>query len=451
MPVKKTRIMFVDDDLVTGRVMKRNCDNADFSCSIFQHGKDCIEAFKKEGADIVITDLRMPGMNGFELLSELRTIDDTVPVLVMTGYSSVENAVEAMKRGATDFIKKPFDFSELKLMLDRTMQAMQLKKENRQLKSKLGQEQQHFGMVGESPAMLSLFATIDKVADVDCNVVITGDSGTGKELVARALHDYSRRKEAPFITVDCGVLNEAMLENELFGNSGNNEKPGLLEQANGGTLFLDEICHISDKMQMKLMGIIETSTLVRPGSQDEINIDVRIIAASNRNPEQAISDGELRHDFFHRLNVVNLHVPSLQERASDIPLLVDYFINEFSAKYQRNIRGFDSRSIKQLCEANWSGNVRQLRNVIEREVILSEEPVLSWQENIEDNIDDDQVINFSSDNFISLEKLEEKYINHVLQCFNGKKTKAARVLGIDKTTLWRKLRRYDINANNTES
>jgi len=452
MSDKQTKIMFVDDDLVTGRVMKRNCDNANYSCSVYQNGQDCLNAFRKSNADIVITDLRMPGMNGFELLSELRSIDENVPVLVMTGYSSVENAVEAMKRGATDFIKKPFDFTELKLMLDRTMKGMRLKNENKLLKRRLGQKRNRFGMIGDTPVMRSLFNTIEKVTDVNCNVVISGESGTGKELVARALHDYSSRKEAPFVTVDCGALNENMLESELFGHEQNafsgadKRQQGLMEQASGGTLFLDEICNISDAMQIKLMRTIETNKITRLGSSEEIKVDVRIIAASNRNLEQAVESGELRHDFYHRLNVVNIYVPTLDERREDIPALVEQFVEEFADQYNRNLKGYDSNSLKLLCEANWAGNIRELRNAVEREVILSDEQTLHWREpeNIESD-DIDSLINFSDDNFMSLEQLEQEYINHVLRCFKGKKTKAAKTLGIDKTTLWRKLRRYDIS------
>lgn len=452
MSDKQTKIMFVDDDLVTGRVMKRNCDNANYSCSVYQHGQDCLEAFKKSNADIVITDLRMPGMNGFELLSELREIDENVPVLVMTGYSSVENAVEAMKRGATDFIKKPFDFTELKLMLDRTMKSVRLKNENKLLKRRLGPNHNRFGMVGDTTVMRSLFNTIEKVTDVDCNVLITGESGTGKELVARALHDYSSRKDAPFVTVDCGALNEKMLESELFGHEKNSfsgaeqRQQGLMEQASGGTLFLDEICNISDAMQIKLMRTIESNKIKRLGSSDEINVDIRIIAASNRNLDKAVEDGELRHDFYHRLNVVNIYVPSLAERRDDIPALVEHFLQKFSEKYNRDIKGYDSDSLKQLCAAAWRGNVRELRNTIERDVILSEDKTLQWKKEVggENEIEANSPINFSEENFISLEELEEKYINHVLSCYQGKKTKAAKTLGIDKTTLWRKLRRYDI-------
>ena len=458
MSGKQTKIMFVDDDLVTGRVMKRNCDNAKYACSVFQNGQDCINAFKQSNADIVITDLRMPGMNGFELLSELRAIDENVPVLVMTGYSSVENAVEAMKRGATDFIKKPFDFSELKLMLDRTMKGVQLKNENKLLKRRLDQKNNRFNMIGDTPVMRTLFNTIEKVTDVNCNVIITGESGTGKELVARALHDYSPRKESPFVTVDCGALNENLLESELFGHEKNafsgaeQRQQGLMEKASGGTLFLDEICNISDAMQIKLMRTIETNTIKRLGSSDEINIDVRIIAASNRNLDKAIESGELRADFYHRLNVVNIYVPSLSERRDDIPALVEQFVQEFSELYNRDIKGYDDISLKLLCDAAWAGNVRELRNIIEREVILSEVKILHWKgtEGFDNADRNNSWINFSNDKFMSLEQLEEEYINHVLRCFKGKKTKAAKTLGIDKTTLWRKLRRYDINDDVAE-
>ena len=458
MSDKQTKIMFVDDDIVTGRVMKRNCDNANFACDVYQSGQDCLNAFKNSNADIVITDLRMPGMNGFELLSELRAIDENVPVLVMTGYSSVENAVEAMKRGATDFIKKPFDFTELKLMLDRTMKGVRLKTETKLLKRRLGQKRNRFGMIGETPVMRSLFNTIEKVTDVNCNVIITGESGTGKELVARALHDYSSRKDAPFVTVDCGALNENMLESELFGHEKNafsgaeQRQQGLLEQASGGTLFLDEICNISDVMQIKLMRTIESNKITRLGSSDEINIDVRIIAASNRNLDQAVDNGELRHDFYHRLNVVNIYVPTLDERREDIPALVEQFVQEFAERYNRDIKGYDNASLKLLCDAPWAGNIRELRNVVERDVILSEEKTLHWSEveGGDEDAESNLAINFSEENLMSLEQLEEEYINHVLRCFKGKKTKAAKALGIDKTTLWRKLRRYDITEDAIE-
>ena len=453
MSDKPTRVLFVDDDVVTGRVMQRNCDNARYACSVFQDPRQCLGAFSKDGADIVITDLRMPGMTGFELLTQLREIDQDVPILVMTGYSSVENAVEAMKRGASDFIKKPFDFSELRLLMERALKNARLRNENKLLKRQLGQNRNQFGMIGDSEVMKSLFNTIQKVAEVSCSAVISGESGTGKELVARALHDYSPRKDAPFVAVDCGALSETLLESELFGHEkgsftgATQRKYGLMEQADGGTLFLDEICNISDAMQVKLMRAIEESRITRVGGSTSVPIDIRIIAASNRNLEHMVQDGKLRHDFYHRLNVVNIHVPSLVARRDDIPALVKQFVSEFNERYNRQIQEFDKESLQRLCTAEWPGNIRELRNTIERCVILADGPVLHWEgEKPTDHIDANLPAMFSADEFFSLTELEQEYINHVLKCFNGKKNKAAEVLGIDKTTLWRKLRRYESDS-----
>jgi len=450
MSDKPTRVLFVDDDVVTGRVMQRNCDNARYECKVFQSPRECLATFANEGADVVITDLRMPGMTGFELLTQLRDIDRDVPILVMTGYSSVENAVEAMKRGASDFIKKPFDFSELRLLMERALKNVRLRNENKLLKRQLGQKRNRFGMLGDTAVMKSLFNTIEKVAEVSCSAVISGESGTGKELVARALHDYSPRKEAPFVAVDCGALSESLLESELFGHEkgaftgATQRKYGLMEQADGGTLFLDEICNISDAMQVKLMRAIEENRITRVGGSTSIPVDIRIIAASNRNLDQMVQDGKLRHDFYHRLNVVNIHVPPLVARREDIPALVEHFIKEFNERYNRQIQGFDNVSLQRLCEADWPGNIRELRNTIERCVILADGPQLHWHgDKPNGDIDNNIPVVFSADEFFSLTELEQEYINHVLKCFNGKKNKAAQVLGIDKTTLWRKLRRYE--------
>jgi DNA-binding NtrC family response regulator len=451
MQADSIRVLFVDDDPVTGSVIKRNCDNVGYSCTVFQSPKKCLSTFEKEGADIVITDLRMPEMNGFELLNEIRAIDDEMPVLVMTGYSSVENAVEAMKLGATDFIKKPFDFNELKLILDRTARTRKLRDENKLLKRRLEAGRNNYGMIGDTPVMKSLFHTIEKVASVNCNVIITGESGTGKELVAKALHDYSPRKDSPFVVIDCGALTETLLESELFGHEkgaftgATQRKRGLMEQASGGTLFLDEISNISDAMQMKLMRAIENQQVTRVGSTTPIPTDIRIIAASNRDLEAMVENGEFRHDFYHRLNVVNIKTPSLKERREDIPSLVEAFVAEFAQRHNKKVQGFDATSMRNLYEAEWQGNVRELRNVVERCVILSDSPVLHWQDQSPTQQQDGETrgFNFPESDFVPLEQLEQEYIEHVLEQAGGKKTRAAKILGIDKTTLWRKLRRYD--------
>lgn len=451
MSGEAVKILFVDDDPVTGRVLKRQCGHVGYQCNIYQSAKEGLDFFKQEGADLIITDLRMPEMNGFELLNAVRDVDPEIPVLVMTGYSSVENAVEAMKSGATDFIKKPFDFEELKLLLDRTMQSVKLKKENHYLKARLQDDSDRYGMIGNSPVMEKLYNTVEKVAGVDCNVVITGDSGSGKELVARALHDYSpRRDRGPFVVIDCGALPESLLESELFGHEkgaftgASHRKQGLMEQAHGGTLFLDEMCNIPDAMQVKLMRAIEAQKIIRVGGVEEIPIDLRIVAASNRNLEQMVEEGRFRHDFYHRLNVVNIHVPSLNERRDDIPRLIEHFLMEFKHRYQRNVTGFDQASMQHLIHADWSGNVRQLKNVVERCVILADTETLHWEETDQRKEGEDILsLFYRGDDFVSLDELEKRYIRHVLNFCEGKKVKAAELLGIDKTTLWRKLQRYE--------
>jgi len=449
LDLSNVKMLFVDDDPVTCKVMQRQCDSAGLDMRVFQSPVECLEEFAKSGADVVVTDLRMPEMNGFDLLTKMREIDQEAIILVMTGHSSVENAVEAMKRGAADFIKKPFDFDEFTITVERCIKSQQLKKENKLLKKRLRRSGNRFGMIGDSPVMRSLFNSIEKVAEVSCNVIITGDSGTGKELVAHALHDYSPRKDAPFVVIDCGALTETLLESELFGHEkgaftgANQRKQGLMEQASGGTLFFDEVCNISDAMQMKLMRAIEDQHVTRVGGTRSSPIDLRIVAATNRNLEQLVEEGSFRHDFYHRLNVVNINVPPLELRREDIPSFVEHFVEEFSTRYDRQVKGFDSASMRRLYDAPWSGNIRELRNVVERCVILADNPVLNWSNDTSDDGGDNAFNKelFSGSNFVSLEELEQAYISHVLAQANGKKTRAAQILGIDKTTLWRKLKR----------
>ena len=447
----RVRVLFVDDEAVACRAMKRQFARAGYECAAFTDAREGLAWFGEHGADLVVTDLRMPGMDGYELIATLREVDPEVPIVVITAYPSVEGAVEAMKRGASDFIKKPFDFEELQHVIERTLGALKLKRENDQLRRRLDRcSRERFGMVGESAAMRRLYETIAKLAQVPCNVVITGESGVGKELVARALHDYGPRAEAPFVVIDCGALTETLLESELFGHEKGaftgalHRKRGLMEEASGGTLFLDEISNISDAMQVKLMRAIEQQCITRVGGTTPIPIDLRIIAASNRDLEAMVREGSFRHDFYHRLSVVTLRVPSLAERREDIPALVEHFVREFARRYGRRIQGFDPVSMRRLCEADWPGNVRQLRNVVERCVILSDGPILRWPPEGEDMPEGEVArMRFPEDDLPPLEEVENAYIRHVLERTGGRKTAAARILGIDKTTLWRKLRRLE--------
>jgi len=440
------RVLFVDDDVVTCRVMQRHCDNVKYVCQVFQDAHKCLEIFKQQGADIIITDLRMPKMNGLDFLSEIKEYDPDIPMLVMTGYSSVENAVEAMKRGASDFIKKPFDFSELKILIEKTLENARLRMENKKLKQSLDVSGSQFGMVGRSRAMLAVYRAIEKLAEVDCSILISGDAGTGKKLAAKAVHDCGPRGTAPFLQLECATLNHVLLEQELFGDERTvPDKVGLLQQAVGGTLYLEDVGSLPDVTQLRLLQIMQQSGSVWNAGKTRSLIDVRIIAASSRDLEQLMRSGELRGDFYRFLKGGHLHMPKLSERIQDIPDLVSQFVEEFNLKYAREAEGFDTVSMQRLCAMDWSGNVRELRSTVERCVILATSPLLSWDGVVcvDTQMLAAQAVKFSDDEFYSLTQLEQKYINHVLKCFKGKKTKVAEVLGIDKTTLWRKLRRYD--------
>jgi len=446
-------IVFVDDDPVTGQVMKRQCHAVGYDCEIFQSPKKCLEYLSSNAADILVTDLRMPEMTGFDLLKEVHKTDPDLPVLVMTGYSSVENAVEAMKLGAADFIKKPFNFDELRLTIDRSLQSKKLQLENQLLKKRLRGHGNRFNMIGDSQIMRSLFNTIEKVADVDCNVIIYGASGVGKELVAQALHESSKNSDAPFVVIDCGALTETLLESELFGHEkgaftgATQRKHGLMEAASGGTLFLDEISNISDAMQKKLMRAIEEQHITRVGGTSTIPVNVRIVVATNQNLEELVQQGKFRHDFYHRLNVVTIDVPTLDSRREDIPALVESFVDEFAERYKRKISGFDTASMRRLCNASWPGNVRELRNTVERCVILADSPRLSWMSpaSLDTEGLESRVTEFSDEEFVTLDALENAYIKHVLSCHDGKKSLTSQILGIDKTTLWRKLKKAGID------
>ena len=373
----KPNILFVDDDPKAGELMLRFSEDASFSCEVFQDPQQALTFFNKQGADLIISDLRMPKMTGSELLRAVRNQDKTVPYIIITGYADVESAIEAMRLGATDFIKKPFDMDELCLQIEKTLEHAALLQENRLLKRQLTDERKRFGMVGHSAAIKNVYAVIDKIADVRCNVIIEGESGTGKELAARAIHTRGQFAEKPFIVIDCGALTDTLLESELFGHEKGaftgavSTKPGLLETASGGTVFLDEIGNISDSMQVKLLRVVQEQQVTRVGGIKPINIDVRFIVATNQDLEARVAAGTFRHDLYHRLNVVKLRMPSLRERREDIPLLVQHFLNKYSRETTKRVDHISRGALELLKHYEWPGNVRELENAIERAVVLS--------------------------------------------------------------------------------
>ncbi len=438
------RVHFIDDDPTAGDLFRRFARNKDFDILIFKDPAEALEDIQKNGSELVITDLSMPGMSGLELLESIRQTDIELPVIMITGFSTEDNAIKALRLGATDFIKKPYDADDLIQQVDQVLQQSAARKTEKSNRPGIKEKQDQFGMIGRSNALSKIYEIIDKISDIRCNVIIEGESGTGKELVAHALHNHSVFSDQPFIVIDCGSLTDTLLESELFGHEkgaftgATQTKQGLLEVASGGTIFLDEICNISDAMQMKLMRAVQAQTITRVGGITPIDIDIRFVVATNRNIEEMIEAGQFRHDLYHRLNVVKIVMPPLRDRDEDLELLIEHFINEFKERYKRHIEKFDASSMKKLKAYSWPGNIRELRNTVERHIALADGPIL--------NIDQTLISSDSGDGIDAdsptLEELEKRYIMKTLQKFNDNKEQTASLLGINKSTLWRKLQNW---------
>jgi DNA-binding NtrC family response regulator len=429
-------VYFVDDDTVANQLFKRACNKIDMDCEVFDDARLCLQQIDKHRPGIVLTDLNMPDMDGFQLIESINSRWPSVPVIAVTGQSSVERAVKAMRAGACDFIRKPYELEELKTTIERNLQYADLTERS------VVSLNNDYGMIGESPEILRIFRMIDKLSMVDCPVVISGESGSGKELAARAIHDHGKRRDEPFIAIDCGSLPDTLLESELFGHvkgaftGATEDRTGLLVAAAGGTIFLDEIGNISNAMQTKLLRVFQECIVTPVGSNQSIPINARLICASNRDLAEMVEAGEFRHDLYHRINVITLPVPSLSQRRQDIPMLVEHFIEEFSQKYDLPDRRFSATHMEKLIRQPWKGNIRELRNYVERCIILAEGETL-------DDVPLPETGNHHCDElggqFISLEELERTHIKRVLKSVNGNQNKAAKILGISRTTLWRKL------------
>ncbi|VAW73062.1 Response regulator of zinc sigma-54-dependent two-component system [hydrothermal vent metagenome] len=441
-------ILFIDDDPKAGELMLRFAEDAPFGVRVFCDPRQALEFYKENTADLIVTDLRMPGLTGIELLREVRALNTQIPVIIITAHSTVDNAIDALRLGASDFIKKPFDMDELMILIERGLEHSRLKQENRLLKRQLRDEKQRYGMLGKSSCMQEIYSIIDKIADIRCNVIIEGESGTGKELAARAIHDQSQNADKAFVVIDCGALSDTLLESELFGHEkgaftgATASKQGLLEAATGGTVFLDEICNISDNMQTKLLRVVQEQQITKVGGVKPIKIDVRFIVATNRNLEQMVTSGGFRHDLYHRLNVVKMILPPLRDRRDDVPELIKHFVLQLSNHYGRLITGFDSASMSRLCDYDWPGNVRELRNLVERHIALADGEVLEIAE-LSSNIGKISKGDEIDGDYPSLDELEKRYIEKVLNKYNGNREKTAKTLNINKSTLWRKLQQYN--------
>lgn len=368
-------ILIIDDEKSIRNVLKDILQHEGYQVDEAPDGEQGMQLFQSKNFDLVLCDIKMPKMDGMEVLQQIMLINPEVPVIMISGHGTIENAVEAVKKGAYDFISKPPDLNRLLITLRNALDKNNLVRETRILKKKVSAVQE---IIGESEAIGKIKSTIDKVAPTDARILITGENGTGKELVARWLHEKSLRVQKPLIEVNCAAIPSELIESELFGHekgsftSAIKQRIGKFEQAHGGTLFLDEIGDMNIGAQAKVLRALQEGKITRVGGEKEIEVDVRVIAATNKNLLQEVDEKNFRLDLYHRLSVIVIHVPSLQERTSDVPLLIEHFLNEIAQSYRQPVKKIDPAAINALVNHRWSGNIRELRNVVERLVILSD-------------------------------------------------------------------------------
>jgi DNA-binding NtrC family response regulator len=409
---------------------------------------EALDRVRAQSFDVVILDLRMPEMSGIELLRLVRKLDPDVAVIMVTGYATVETAVEAMKEGAADYLQKPFTPDDLRLSVRRALERQELLRENRELRERLGGRAEP-AMVGDSPTMREVRRLIERVADTDATILILGESGTGKELVAREIHTRSRRAAQPLIAVDCAAIPADLLESEFFGHERGaftgavRRRKGSFELAHGGTLFLDEVGNMALDLQAKLLRALQEREIQPVGGERRIPVDVRIVAATNRNLTEAVRQGTFRADLYYRLNVVPIQLPPLRERTEDIPLLVRHFLAKYAGKLDRRVDDVDAAAMTVLTSYPWPGNVRELAAAIERAMTLTDGPVLgadAFQHLVVDRAAATRRAGARTDSALPpLEQVEREYILEVLQATRWNRKEASRILGISTVTLWRKI------------
>ena len=458
---KGPEVLIVDDDSAHRVMLKKLLGGWGYRVAEADDGAVAVEEVGRRSFDLILMDIRMMKVSGIEALEQIKKIHPATPVIIMTAYASVETAVSALKKGAYDYLTKPLDFDELQIVMARATEHSLLKKENEYLKERLGEKFDRQNIIGQSAAMLKLLEIVEQVAATEATILITGDSGTGKEMIANAVHANSKRKQAPFIKINCAALTETLLESELFGHEkgaftgADRRREGKFLQADSGSIFLDEVSEMSPAMQVKLLRVLQEREVTRVGGSDVIKVDVRVIAASNKDLKKEIQMGRFREDLFYRLNVVALAMPPLRERKEDIPLLAQHFLRGFAAKNSKNVTGFTPTAMHKLVEYPWPGNVRELMNAVERAVVLSRTDFVDADELMFLTADDGDSNNRgrsgpaaqvagASEN-LPLTEVEKRSILEALDVCGGNKSEAARRLGITRKTLRKKLTKYESN------
>ncbi len=419
-------------------------------------GEEALARLEQQDIDLLLTDLKMPKYSGLDVLKEMSKRDPGLPVIILTGHGTVEDAVVAIRNGAYDFITKPVNLDHLSLLVKRALERRELSRRNQELQQEIEKNRRISSIIGKSPAVQGIFSLIKKVAPTKASVLITGESGVGKELVADAIHNLSNRSDKPFIKVHCAAIAESLLESELFGHEKGSftgaqaRKKGRFEMAHEGTLFLDEIGEINQNVQIKILRVLQDRKFERVGGEQTLEADVRIIAATNKDLKEEIQNGNFREDLYYRLNVVNIHVPSLRERKDDIPILANAFLQEFASENKKKIDGFDPKARASLYAYEWPGNIRELRNCMESAVVMAAGPVIG----IDDlppgirNADDKTVLRIPMGS--SLADMEKMMIIETLASCAGNKSRTAQSLGIGRKTLYQKLQEYGIDQQQDE-
>jgi len=447
MPAK---ILVIDDEDSMCNFMEIMLAKEGYSVDTANSGKDGVELLRENNYDLVIADLNMPEMTGIDVLKQVRSFKQDQDLIVMTAYASVDTAIEAMKHGAVDYITKPFKVDEIKLVIEKSISHKILKRENNTLNRQLKGDHSFDNFMGTSEVVVNLKEAARRIAVTDSTVLIRGESGTGKDLIAKAIHHHSPRCGGPFVTINCAALPESLLESELFGHKKGSftgaikDKDGLFKVADAGTFFLDEVGNTSMTIQVKLLRVLEEKKIIAVGDTKPIDVDVRLIAATNSDLEADVKNGRFRADLFYRLNVIPIFIPPLRERREDISLLVRYFIDRYCEKICTATKEITPKAMELLVGHHWPGNVRELENTIERAVLLNRSTVLDVADLPEKLACPESIAAISDADPANptLESIEKAYIHYVMTQTGGRKTKAARVLGIDTSTLYRKLDRY---------
>ncbi len=448
-------ILVVDDDAEMRSLLQDFLQAEGYRVSTFPLAIDALTALRadfetKNGeVDMIITDLNMAQMDGMEFLRKLSVEKPTVPVILITAFGTIDTAIEAMKNGAYHYIVKPFKLAEVAVTVQKGMERRRLSQENQMLRQEVKKSWQVKDVIGKSPGMKAIFDLVHRIAPSTANVLVMGESGSGKEVIARAIHTSGPRAQKPFVAINCTAIPEALLESELFGHAKGSftgaiqKKKGLFEEANGGTLFLDEIGDMSPSLQAKLLRVLQERKIRPVGDNQMIDVDVRIIAATHKDLKKAIQEGQFREDLFYRLSVIPISVPPLRERQEDIPLLAEHFLRKFSASNGRNMKGFTKEALAKLLRLRFEGNVRELENLIERAVVLAPGEWIDATDLPGTELESfDQFFRGATKDFPTIAQLEERYIRVVMDKMGNQKEKIAQVLGINRRTLYRKEREY---------